>query len=79
MNATETKQDKTKSNGTKPAENQTDQTKSPLFFEVPLPTRETLQCLTAYMQDERHMKVTAVSFRKNGDMLLVGVLPETAV
>ena len=76
METIEAKQDKTKANGTKPKQTGDDPTKSPLFFEVPLPAQETLQCLTAYMQDERRMNVTAVSFRKNGDMLMVGVIPE---
>jgi hypothetical protein len=72
MESTETKQNGTKPKQAKPTELKTDD----LFFEIPLPADESLKCLTAYLQDKRGCRVTAVSFRVSDGRVMVGCLPE---
>jgi len=75
MSENKTKQNETKSNGSKPVE--TDSGKdNPLYYEIPLSETETLDWLTAGLRGNRRSAVTAVTVRVKENRLVIGVLPE---
>ena len=71
----EVKQDKAKQNGKEPKDAKRPQD-NPLYFEIPVPENVTLNWLTAALEENRQIvDHVAVTFRKDGGRLMIGVLP----